>query len=50
MRRKIVAKKNIHAGDILNLENVSFKRSVAGIDVSEWEIINSSKAKNFITN
>lgn len=48
MRRKIVAKKDINAGDILNIENVSFKRSVAGLDVSKWEIINGSKAKDFI--
>ena len=37
MRRKIVASKNINKGDILSLNNVSFKRSILGIDVGEWD-------------
>lgn len=48
MRRKIVAKKNINEGDILSLDNVSFKRSVSGIDVSKWDKIRGSKAKKSI--
>tara|TARA_A100001015_G_scaffold276829_1_gene335454 strand:- start:2569 stop:3627 length:1059 start_codon:yes stop_codon:yes gene_type:complete len=39
MRRKIVAKKNIDKGEVLSLDNISFKRSVSGLDVSKWNMI-----------
>ncbi len=43
MRRKIVASKNIERGEILSFKNVSFKRSILGIDVGDWDKIEGKK-------
>ena len=48
MRRKIVAKKDIEKGETLTLNNISFKRSLLGIDVGEWDRIRGNKVNQFI--
>lgn len=48
MRRKIVAKKNIKKGEKLTLDNVSFKRSTLGLQVSEWSRVKGHKANQNI--
>ena len=48
MRRKIVASKNIKKGDVLTLNNVSFKRSVLGIDVGEWDKVEGCEVNQSI--
>lgn len=48
MRRKIVAKRNIAKGEILTSDNVSFKRSVSGIEVNRWNEIQGKKVNQDI--
>ena len=48
MRRKIVAKKNIKKGETLTLDNVSFKRSTLGLQVSEWSRVKGHKVNQNI--
>ena len=43
MRRKIVAKRDINIGEFLSINNVSFKRSVSGLDVKQWDKIKGAK-------
>lgn len=39
-RRRVVAKKDLAAGESLNLDTVTFKRADVGLFVSEWDLIN----------
>ena len=48
MRRKIIASKDIKKGEILSLDNVSFKRSSSGIEVSEWVKVKGQKVNQEI--
>ena len=48
MRRKIIAKKNIKKGEVLSIDNVSFKRAENGVDVNEWSKIEGCKANDDI--
>ena len=48
MRRKIVAKYDLNEGDILSNENISFKRSISGMDVSNWRKVVGCKVNEKI--
>ncbi len=48
MRRKIIASKDIKKGEILSLDNVSFKRSSLGIEVGEWSRVQGKKVNQEI--
>mgnify|MGYP006418960921 FL=1 len=45
MRRRVVAKKNIKSGTIVNIENVTFKRSNSGCFISDWNTLKGNKLK-----
>jgi len=46
MAKMIVAKKLIKKGDLISLENITFKSPCIGIDASEYKEILGTKASN----
>ncbi|MDD4497010.1 MAG: SAF domain-containing protein, partial [Methanosarcinaceae archaeon] len=48
IRRKIIASKVIEKGDILDDNNLDFKRSEKGLDAKYYELVSGRKTKNNI--
>ena len=48
MRRRVVARNELNAGDVLSEQSVSFKRAVKGCYVDDWTTIQGKKVNKFI--